>query len=259
LKKAIVTSIMILLLFSCANAEKKEPLDTLEFKQETIENSYKDCNPENGECTFIALTFPVAQGPKEVSENINLEIQSFLQNTIDFKEADSIQSPEALAVEFLRNYGQTARDFPDFELPWEATIFGKVIRYNENIISTEFRSDMFTGGAHGYNSMSYLNFDANTGKLLLAEDLFTKDFIKKVEKDFRTKQNIPEGTSINNTGFFFENEKFHLPANIGFYPSKVVLHYNAYEIAPYSAGSFSISYSLADVSQYLKSRNIEIN
>lgn len=252
MKKAILPALMILILFSCADEEKKKEIEILEFKQETVENSYKDCDPENGDCTFISLSYPVAKNTGKISKRINLEVESFLQNTVDFTESDSIQSPRKLVDQFLQNYERTATDFPDYELPWGATILGKVIQQNEELVSMEFTTDMFTGGAHGYNSVSYLNFDAETGKLLVVEDLFSSEFTKKAEQDFRVKQNIPEGASINNTGFFFENEKFHLPANIGIYPGKIVLHYNAYEIAPYSAGSFRMTYSRAEILEYLK-------
>lgn len=252
MKKAILSAIISLILFSCADEEKKPEIEILVFEQKNIENSYKNCDPEKGDCTFISLSFPVAEGGGKISQKINLEIESFLQNTVDFTESERIQSTQDLVDQFLLNYERTANDFPDYELPWEATILGKVNQQNEKLISMEFTIDMFTGGAHGYNSINYLNFDAETGKLLVVEDLFTSEFTEKAAQDFRVKQNIPEGASINDTGFLFENEKFHLPANIGIYPGKIVLHYNAYEIAPYSAGSFRMTYSRAEISEYLK-------
>ena len=95
---------MILILFSCADEEKKDEIEILEFKQETVENSYNNCDPENGDCTFISLSYPVAKNDGKISKKINLEVESFLQNTVDFTESDSIQSPRKLVDQFLQNY-----------------------------------------------------------------------------------------------------------------------------------------------------------
>ena len=51
---------------------------------------------------------------------------------------------------------------------------------------------------------------------------------------------------------FFENDEFHLPANIGFREDKLILTYNPYEIAAYVEGQKTYEYDLDEVSEYLK-------
>ncbi len=243
-----------LLLIACAEDKKEEKseITTLKFNTKTISRSLDDCSPENGDCTFISLTFPVASQAGYQAEKINREIQRFLVNTIDYQEEENIEKPEELAENFISNYKETAEEFPEYELPWEATVTGKIMYQDSDIISIEFKTDMFTGGAHGYRSTNYLNFDRKTGKKLQPNDLFNDDFKNFVEKDFRKKYDIPADSNINSTGMFFEDEKFHLPENIGISPDRVLLHYNAYEIAPYAAGNFILQYSKKEVQQYLK-------
>ena len=60
-----------------------------------------------------------------------------------------------------------------------------MIRESENLISIAIDSEVFTGGAHGYRSISYFNFDAHTGGSLEHKDLFTQDFLNYAEKAFR--------------------------------------------------------------------------
>ena len=248
----------MLVLASCAD-EKKENDDEKEltFTIKTIEERLENCHPEEGECTFISLSYPVAENGVGQATDINKAVEKYIQNVIDFQDEEATEKPEVLAKNFIANYKETAEEFPEYELPWEATLIGKIAYRSPAVISIQFNSDMFTGGAHGYRSTNFLNFDPSTGEKMVAADLFTKDFIDFVEKDFRKKKNIPAGANINSTGLFFENDKFHLPTNIGITSNKIILHYNAYEIAPYSAGHFVMSYPKSEISQYLKNGEIK--
>lgn len=246
---------MVLLCLACADEKKEKEEDVemeLSFTTKTIEKRLDDCKPENGECTFISLIYPIAKNAGDVSEKINKEIEHFLINTIDYQDDDGAEKPEELAENFLKNYQETALEFPDYELPWEATINGKVDYESDEMISIKFNTDIFTGGAHGYRSTRYLNFNSNTGELLTVQDIFKAEFKEFVEKDFRKKKDIPAADNINSTGMFFEDDEFHLPENIGITSEKVILYYNAYEIAPYADGNFILSYSRSEIEPYLK-------
>ena len=254
MKKILIAFMAVFLFISCAD-EKKEneenEIKELSFSSKTVEKRLNDCLPENGECTFISLTYPVAENGISQAEKINKEIEDLIVRTIDFQDEGQAEKPEKLAENFIKDYKETANEFPEYELPWEATIIGKINYRSLSIVSIKFNTDMFTGGAHGYRSTNYLNFDLETGEKLKKSDLFNSEFKDYVEKDFRQKKNIPPGSNINSTGMFFENDKFHFPANIGITKDEIILHYNAYEIAPYSAGNFILNYPKAEIEQYL--------
>ena len=261
MKRILIAFSIISLLASCADEPKdneKETDEALSFSSKTIEKRLDNCKPEEGECTFINLTYPVAEKGHEETENINKRIEEFLRNTIDYQEEGGKESPEELAEDFIRNYRETAKEFPEYDLPWEATVNGKLVYSTPNILCLQFNTDMFTGGAHGYRSTDYLNFDPENGKTLTAADLFTEKFVEFVEKDFRQKQDIPQDSNINSTGLFFENDRFHLPKNIGITKDKVILHYNAYEIAPYASGDFILSYPRAEIEEFLKIKDTTV-
>ncbi|MDX1543114.1 MAG: DUF3298 and DUF4163 domain-containing protein [Christiangramia sp.] len=255
MKRFLIAITIISLLVSCADdpkENKKKTEESLSFSSKTIEKRLDDCHPEEGKCTFISLSFPVAEKGKDQAKKINESIEDFLRNTIDYQEEGGEESPEELAESFIKNYRETASEFPEYDLPWEATINGKVVFKDQNVLCIQFNTDMFTGGAHGYRSTDYLNFDPETGKNLDSDDLFTDEFMDFVEKDFRKKQDIPADSNINSTGMLFENDQFHLPRNIGITKDKIILHFNAYEIAPYAEGHFVLTYNRDEIEEFLK-------
>ena len=258
MKRILTACLLVFLCISCADDKKEEEKDTikaLSFSSKTIEKKLDDCLPENGDCTFISLIYPVAENGNGEAVEINKQIENFIVKTVGFQDEGGVEKPEELVENFIKDYRDTANNFPEYELPWEATVNGKLNYRSPSVISLKFNTDMFTGGAHGYRSTDYLNFDPETGNKLNAEELFTSDFITFVEKDFRKKQDIPQEGNINSTGMFFENDEFHLPKNIGITENSIILHYNAYDIAPYSAGDFVMQYPKTEIQQFLKLKN----
>src|SRR5699024_277078 len=113
---------------------------------------------------------------------------------------------------------------------------------------------LFTGGAHGYGGVHFLNFDAQSGKYLTAEDMISDipaltDF---VEKKFRQKYNIPPNVDINSQGFFFDDGKFALPENMALTDNELILLYNPYEAASYSEGQIRFVFPRKTVEKWLK-------
>ena len=207
---------------------------------------------------YVGLPLAIEFGKKYITIGFdinNKRIEEFLRQSIDYQDDNQFEKPKELAENFIKNYQETSQEFSEYELPWEATVTGKVMFMNPKIISMQFNTNMFTGGAHGYSSVNYLNFDAETGENLKENELFNSEFLSFAEKDFRKKQRIPQGSNINSTGMFFENDQFHLPQNIGITKDTVILHYNAYEIAPYAAGNFVMKYPKNEIQQYFKENN----
>ncbi|TRO67499.1 DUF3298 and DUF4163 domain-containing protein [Christiangramia sabulilitoris] len=255
MKRILTIFLMVLMGTSCAdekNGNESAKPESLSFTSKTIEKKLDDCDPEKGDCTFISLSFPVAENGNGAAEKINTKIEDFIVRTLDFQDDRNTDDAEKLAANFIEDYKEAAEEFPDHELAWEATIHGKVHYRSSAIISIQFNTDMFTGGAHGYRSTNFVNFDPETGEILNNTKLFSTEFEDFVEKDFREKQGIPLDENINSTGLLFENDEFHLPENIGINESQITLYYNAYDIAPYSDGHFVMTYQKSEVAQFLK-------
>ena len=216
------------------------------------EVSEKDCDPEEENCAFISIQTPLALNDGELSEKINRRIEAHIRELVDYQEMKKFRSLEALAQRFIDDYEASAEEFPEYNIPWEASVDGKIIYRDSELISMEFRTGIFTGGAHGYTSVTFLNLNPETGEPYSADDLFEGDFKTYAEELFRKKKEIPLDAPINSTGMFFENDEFNLPQNIGFRKNNLILRYNPYEVASYAEGGIQLEIPLEDAGRFLK-------
>ena len=245
----------VLLLFFLFTACKNEPKVKeipLHFEPvSVIKKSGQGCLSDDFDCTIISIDVPKAIGGKDISRKINATLKKHIFSLAFSEEPSEATSYEAYAKEFIANQQQTAEEFNE-SIPWRAIVTGQLIFESEDLLSIAIDSEIFTGGAHGYRSISFFNFDPNTGKQLEHRDLFTKEFMKYAESAFRTQYDIPQGESINSTGLWFENDRFSLPHNIGFDGENILLVYNSYEVASYAEGEFRLEFPLEEVRPYLK-------
>ncbi|WP_237708905.1 DUF3298 and DUF4163 domain-containing protein [Gillisia marina] len=248
MKKLFLVLTLSLLILSCNKDAPELSFDELNIEQV----SEVDCNPEEENCTFIGIKVPWAMGKDTISNLMNSHIEDHVIKMIDYQDYEDLESLESLAQTFIDDYEISAKEFPEYNIPWEAYVEGKITYQSEKLISIQFDVALFTGGAHGYTSVTYLNFDPETGRLVSNEELFSQDFKDFAEVRFRKKNDIPENESINSTGLFFENDKFQLPQNIGFHSNKVVLIYNSYEIASYSEGNIQLVFKMEEAKKYFK-------
>jgi len=246
--KKLLSIFSLIFLFSACEQEA----ESLEFLNYSVERSADNCDPETEKCSFIDLNFPVASGTGTREKQINKEIENHLSYILGYEDEPNIASVEDIAKVFIKNYEKTKRDFPGYNTAWEATIYSDISYISDKLVSIQFNSEVFEGGAHGYSSITWLNFNPETGEIYSQDELFTEDFKNFVEDKFRKDQGIPEGEAINSTGLFFENDEFHLPQNIGFSNTKVILYYNAYEIAAYADGPYRMEFPQTEISEYIK-------
>jgi hypothetical protein len=239
---------ILTLLVGCKNDNEELVFEDF-FIEEVSEN---DCNPEVENCAFISIQTPMALKEGERSKKINRRIEEHIRETVDYQEMRKIRSLEALAQRFIDDYEASVEEFPDYNIPWEASVDGKIIYRNLELISMEFRTGIFTGGAHGYTSVTFLNLNPKTGELYSENDLFEADFKAYAEELFRKKNEIAQNAPINSTGMFFENDEFHLPKNIGFRKDKLILRYNPYEVASYAEGGIQLEVPLEEARKFLK-------
>ena len=243
---------LILIAFILIWACKQDLKQNLEFDDKSF--VYKDdCKQE--QCVEVNLDFIQSLGNSMVSDKINSAINGYIISFLNYNIDDTISTPtvEVAAKKFINSYKMDKIEFPEIS-PYFAEINMTNTYRSENLICMEMKQYMYTGGAHGYGSTWYLNIDPESGEELSTSDLLKDEsaFTQFTENVFRRKMEIPADSSINATGFWFEDDTFYLPETIGFQDSSIIILYNPYDIASYADGTIEIIIPLEDIESHLK-------
>lgn len=233
--------LLALMLIGCAEE------DAVTFEPYTI--SSENCQ----NCSNISIAIPRALGQGKLSETINSALREELIALLNFDEESDAQTIEEAVDAFKKDYKELNDKFPEESMPWEAKIKGGLTYESKQLLTIKLESYLFTGGAHGYSTVRFLNFDKLQGVELEQRDLFSnaKKFEDFAEIAFRRQENIALDDLINSTGFMFETEQFTLPENIGYTEEGILLFYEPYEIASYADGAILLTLPFKDVNEFL--------
>ncbi|MEP5547545.1 DUF3298 and DUF4163 domain-containing protein [Maribacter dokdonensis] len=231
-----------LLLIACNN-KNHLPFEPYTVSTDSCEN-----------CTKVKIEIPHATANTKLSKTINAALEGEIIALLNFdEESDATNLIEAKNA-FLKDYEELSNKFLEESIPWEATIEGAISFENDTLITINLISYIYTGGAHGYGTNRFLNFNKLEGAELYQENLFhdLDEFTHFAESLFRKQENIPLDGSINSTGFMFETEQFYLPTNIGYTEDGLLLFYEPYEIASFADGPITLLIPFSKANLYLK-------
>ncbi len=189
-------------------------------------------------CAQVNIAIPHALGEAQMAKTVNTAMQEEIISLLHFDDALAVSDVDSAMASFIQGYEGLKEKFMGTAMPWEATIHGSVSYEDAQILTIKLDSYLYTGGAHGYGAVRYLNFDKIAAQEMDNEALFTDmdGFVKLAEKAFRIQEDIPASAPINSTGFMFEMDSFYLPESIGYTPKGIELFYAPYEIASYADG-----------------------
>lgn len=128
---------------------------------------------------------------------------------------------------------------------WTLSRAASALYVDSKLISVSVTNEGYLGGAHGFQEVTYLVFDAQSGKKLSWSDILSEGsqsvLLKASEAEFRRIRQIPADQSLADAGFDFSPDGvFKLSANFAVSGQGLHLHYNAYEVGPYVMGPTDI-------------------
>lgn len=205
------------------------------------------------DCPQINLELLHVVGQDSLASKINTVLNDEVIALLNFNDEPNVSGVAEAVNAFENSYAQLKAQFGTEIVPWEAEIDTDVALQTDTILTLQLNAYSFTGGAHGYGTVSFLNFNKALAAPIMNDDLFldVAKFIPVAEAAFRAQENIPTAKNINATGFMFEEDTFHLPYNIGYGPEGLVLWYNQYEIASYADGPITLVLPYEKVNPYL--------
>lgn len=263
MKKIFLLISLCCFVMACKNDSKKDQPDKdIQEYRENLHWAYSDTDltaadfKECGEapCPRLKIRYVRFDEISDASKTINRlnaeDIGKIFQNSENPK---PVKSMEQAVGYFIEQYKVFRNEFPESQSDYEAILEQEIKDVNDRTIVLQSDFYTYTGGAHGYGGVHFLNFDAQTGSLLKTEDLVAdmKGFTDFVETAFRRQYEVPASASLNDKGFFFEDDKFSLPKNIAFTKESVILIYNPYEAASYADGQLRFLFPKKTVEKWL--------
>jgi hypothetical protein len=252
--KRILFSVLIisvtLSVFSCKPATEKsgsnisEQTSELKFEEKTLLRTYRDCDPQNENCTYIQIKYSLMnQGQHK--DIINSAITDYIISAGEpgKKSMDKL-TLEQVADKFINEYEIFLTENKNYDLGWMTEIQGKPEFSNTKIICYSISNVYFLGGAHPNSSLTYLNFERENGRLVFIPDILSPGFEEKlnaaVDSEFRKSKNLnPEDDLTEKAGLF--KNKISYSNNFAVLREGIRFYYNPYEIAPYASGPIEVT------------------
>ncbi len=251
---AIIT--VLLIVYSCEEKKPKtevpEPLPKVIVKEVLITS--QNCNPDSSNCTYAKIVYPEFTDSLKFPIN-NIIAQKVRTTALDYVREDAITGTlEHIAQSFIHDFESFKVDFPEYNFGWYFNVTVDIIYESADIISLSIYSESFTGGAHPNHGTMYYIIDKGKDKILKMTDIIsdTTRFKILLEKEFRAKKGIDEHQSFADVGYYINDGDFLLNDNIGITEESILVHFNPYEIAPYSEGATTLELKKESLSGILK-------
>jgi hypothetical protein len=182
-------------------------------------------------------------------------------NYIDFEDANLPHFLRGLKTHLspiLKEYQKenlkisTLRDIKDLNGEvmgeWYDQTIITLIAKTPTTYTLSFRSNGYSGGAHGYDTEQLNNYAIATQKRLTLQDLLLPDTKQTLytiaQKHYKETRGLKPSDSLVEDGWF--DNKFVLAENFAITPRGLLFYYNSYEIKSYADGhtQFMLPYAL---------------
>ncbi|NNE31805.1 MAG: DUF4163 domain-containing protein [Winogradskyella sp.] len=196
----------------------------------------------------INVLLTKALSGSEVADKINSAINNEIVKSISG--ASSSRSLDKALLNFDKEFVDYKNNFPEDEQDWTLDIESELTYQSPEIVTIAISIYIDKGGAHGNDSIRFLNFDPLTGNLLRHSDIISDiEKFKTLAKSYFKTSNTLEDSAIDD---MFIDKTFKLPENIGFTEDGLVLLYNIYEIESYNPGYTEFVIPFKAAQPYLK-------
>jgi hypothetical protein len=205
-------------------------------------------------CTYARIVYPqfTDTSRQRLNDVIIDAVQKLASNfMVEDNMNDDLQD---MANAFVLDYSQFVHEFTDYKLGWYLIIESDVIYNSTSYVSMRIDIETFTGGAHPNTTTNYYVFNTHDNQPLTLSDIVsdTTLFKEQLEKAFRIQKGIDDTVSLADAGYNLYDDEMVLNENIGISENDVIVHFNPYEIAPYSMGPSTVRLDKNSIRDILK-------
>lgn len=215
--------------------------------EEEINLAFSEINMLEEKDAIVEINIPKAEGENAISKNINSTLEDFTNKALNIDSGNNPQDTFEASIEqfnssYLRFKNEMAEELQLDLTPWEGGVDGEVTYQSNRVISIAMNTYLNTGGIHGSSKISFLNFDATTGKQLHYDEFIKdKNELKKFLKFYFEKE-------VESISF----DDFKLPETIGLSDEGVIILYNINEIPSYTDNLTEFTVPFDKMERFLK-------
>ena len=251
--KLSVTIFFLYVFTACSISEKKEV--------EIVDNNFSKTYCSNDSALRAKLTINLQTirnlKNKVIQEFINDRIKDGVFSQLTDYNPNNVKknTQDSIAVNFFNEYKSFLKDFPDYQIPWEISVYDSVIFLNNYFVTVKTSGLFFTGGAHPNSFSNFQTYNITSVIKPTLQNIFKADFksklLKIAEKEFRKQKGLSSTTDLNKAGYWFKNNKFSLNNNWGIVKTGILFFYNDYEIAPHSMGTTTLIIPFHEIKKFI--------
>ena len=268
--KLYIYSLLIVALNSCDIISNRYPIEFVTAKRDTThriagkKEKFITVYEASADLDFMTANEPTYENianyiNKQISQELlktdftdtTETVNLYLKNkTTDFEnEMSELYDEIVLMKETDTTEVATIINIPQFN---HAT--GRAKYGFDGIIIYTFTEDIYLGGAHPQTITPLICFNSQTGNKIHKEDIFRNNTEKILAQKLTEKLMESRGAeSIEDLWEegILEFEEMYVTTNFALEEDSIRFHYNAYDIAPYSVGSITISLSYKELKDIL--------
>lgn len=235
------------------------------FQLRTVERTAGDCSGDAGSCARFVARYPVITGGVRppVLEAVNAALVRAVARGAVMEGEEGVPPPaslDAAAEEFLAGWREARAELPPEAIgrpvQWSDERRMQVIYADHRVLSVELAVVSYTAGAHPNSFTRLESYDLATGEPLALADLLAPGAWLRLEelgeRAFRRQRQVPETASLEEAGFWFEGDRFHLNDNFAVTGAGLAFLFNPYEVAPYVFGPTRITVPWSDLGDLLR-------
>ena len=251
MKNTILISSLLFIFASCGLTTNESESQVKEYVK-----SYKNCDYNSSECTYVKVTYPYFSN--ENAEMLNSFVYRKCIEALGLFNETNYNSIDDAADAFLNDYAAFNKDFPENEQYWYLDYVISNLELEPNYICLKQEFTSYTGGAHGNYTELYTTFDKQTAKQLslnaLFESGYSTDLAEIITHKYKLDNGLTPADALTSKSSLFVDtieptENFFLTS------STITFIYNPYDIAPYSEGLIQVEVPLENVKHLIKKQS----
>lgn len=261
--KKYLVSIAIIAMASCTGSKKDNSQDTTEAADSTESTALVIDSMElvrKDKLMEITCRLQFITGNSTISDSINASISQHVMeqgrnsNVREAMRQYLKQTYEQHEPEVTEMQEQGGEYFADMIFSFEHE--GRFMDDNpDSIITYAATNYTYTGGAHGYHWIRYLNFSRNTGHLITLDEILDlsrqKAIVQMIIQDLMKQFECNSIQQLEEEGFIGISD-MNVTDNFHIGRHGITFLYNPYDIACYALGKQSVTLTYQQLEPYMK-------